>query len=62
MCAPPFVTKQRPPHLENPGSATENHRKNEGLLYLAGNPHYIYQKRHEYCLLAQQKGTKGIAI
>ena len=22
MCAPPFVTKQRPPHLENPGSAT----------------------------------------
>ena len=22
MCAPPFATKQRPPHLENPGSAT----------------------------------------
>ena len=22
MCAPPFVTKQCPPHLENPGSAT----------------------------------------
>ena len=24
MCAPPFATKQRPPHLENPGSATAN--------------------------------------
>ena len=22
MCAPPFATKQRPPHLKNPGSAT----------------------------------------
>ena len=23
MCAPPFATKTAPPHLENPGSATD---------------------------------------
>ena len=39
MCAPPFVTKQRPPHLENPGSATglaphlENPASGTGSIY-----------------------------
>ena len=33
MWAPPFATKQRPPHLENPGSATV-YALGIGLLYL----------------------------